>query len=80
MFETQIKNAVTPGPHQFVMDVIEYDMPDYGQFIGLRFYSNQWMAFTDQQRADCAAHLIKTKQLLEAQGVRVTLEPVDGEP
>lgn len=63
-----------PVPHDFVMDVVEYDM--YPPYIGLRFYESHWRHFSDEERLRCIFYLQKVKRVIEAYGVKVTLDPV----
>lgn len=80
MFETQIKKAMRPSPHGLIVDFVEHDTEAYGQFVGLRFYSSQWLELSHNQRLDCIEYLKLVKAALEKQGVLVTLEPVSGDP
>jgi hypothetical protein len=63
-----------PVPHDFVMDVIEYDFsPPY---IALRFYESHWRHFSEIERAKCIEYLQKIKKIIQAYGISVTLDPV----
>jgi len=63
------------APHEFVVDIVEYDMKGH-QFIGLRFYESQWEYYNENERLNCVLYLDKVKTIIERFGVRVTLEPV----
>ena len=68
-----------PVPHKFIMDVVEFPTHD-GGFLMLRFYSDQWEAFSEMERGECAEYLAKIKSVLEGFGVLSTLDPVIGSP
>lgn len=61
-------------PHNFVMDVVEYDM--YPPYIGLRFYESHWRHMSDKERLDCILYLQRVKTAIESHGIPVTLDPV----
>lgn len=61
-------------PHDFQMDIVEYD---FGQpFIALRFFESHWRYYTDNDRADVLLYMNAVKEIIEAYGVPVTLDPV----
>ena len=66
-------------PHKFIMDVVEFPTPD-GGFLMLRFYGDQWEAFSEMERGECAEYLARVKSILESHGVLSTLDPVIGSP
>lgn len=76
IYTQKMRSAISQlrSPHDFVVDIVEYDMNP--RFIGLRFYENQWAHYTDGERLKCLNHLQKIKNIIEAYGVPVTLEPV----
>lgn len=61
-------------PLDFVMDVVEY--PFHPPFVGLRFYETQWKSYNDAERLKCINYLQRIKNIIEQNGVLVTLEPV----
>lgn len=61
-------------PHDFQVDIIEYDM--YPPFIGLRFYESHWSYLNELERLHCIEYLTKIKQIIESNGIRVTIDPV----
>jgi hypothetical protein len=61
-------------PHDFVMDVVEYDF--YPPYIALRFYESHWRHMSDKERIDCISYLDKVKKIIESHGIKVTLDPV----
>jgi hypothetical protein len=76
IYTPQIKSEVKsiPVPHDFVMDIIEYDFnPPY---IALRFYESHWRHLSEKQRIKCALYLDKIKKTIESHGINVTLDPV----
>jgi hypothetical protein len=76
IYTPQIKSEVKsiPVPHDFVMDIIEYDFnPPY---IALRFYESHWRHLSEKQRTKCALYLDKIKKTIESHGINVTLDPV----
>lgn len=77
IYNRQMQDAVKSirPPHEFVVDIIEYDMKGH-QFIGLRFYESQWEYYNENERLNCILYLDKIKRIIERFGVRVTLEPV----
>jgi len=76
IYTPQIKAAVhnIKVPHDFVMDVVEYDM--YPPYIGLRFYESHWRHFSEKERLGCVMYLSKIKKTIESFGISVTLDPV----
>lgn len=63
-----------PVPANFVMDVVEYDfIPPY---VGLRFYESHWRHMNDTERLKCINYMTKVKNIIQAYGVKVTLDPV----
>jgi hypothetical protein len=63
-----------PVPHDFVMDIVEYDFePPY---IALRFYESHWRHMSEKERARCAIYMDKVKKVIQAHGIKVTLDPV----
>lgn len=81
MYTDEIKKAVQSlkSPKGFIVDIVEYIDFD-PQFIGLRFYGSQWNSYTDDQRFNAAMFLKEMKETIESFNIKVTLEPVDGEP
>ena len=77
IYTKEMQNVVKSirPPHEFVIDIVEYDMKGH-QFIGLRFYESQWEYYNENERLNCILYLDKVKRILERFGVRVTLEPV----
>lgn len=77
IYNQRIKSAVhaIKPPHEFVIDIIEYDMQDH-QFLGIRFYESQWEYYNEKERLDCILYLDKVKSIIESFGVRATLDPV----
>jgi hypothetical protein len=76
IYTQQIKSKVKsiPVPHDFVMDIVEYDFsPPY---IALRFYESHWRHLSEKQRIKCALYLDKIKKTIESHGINVTLDPV----
>ena len=61
-------------PANFEVDIVEYDM--HPKFIALRFYESHWRHFNDSERLKCIKYLTRVKQIIEAHGVNVTLEPI----
>lgn len=61
-------------PHDFVMDVVEYDM--HPPYIGLRFYESHWRHLSDLERLKCIEYLQRVKRIIESNGINVTLDPV----
>jgi len=61
-------------PADFMMDVVEYDF--YPPYIGLRFYESHWRHLSDLERLRCIDYLSKVKNIIEAYGINVTLDPV----
>lgn len=68
-----------PVPSNFILDIIEFGSGPSG-FLLLRFYSDQWYAYTDTQRADCAEYMQKVKDVLGVFGVNASIDPVIGSP
>ncbi len=61
-------------PDNFVMDIVEYDfVPPY---IALRFYESHWRHMSDKERLKCISYMDTIKKIIEAYGVKVTLDPV----
>lgn len=77
IYDQRIKSAVRGirPPHEFVIDIIEYDMQGH-QFLGIRFYESQWEYYNEKERLDCILYLDKVKSIIESFGVRATLDPV----
>jgi hypothetical protein len=77
IYNQKIKSAVhsIKAPHEFVIDIIEYDMQGH-QFLGIRFYESQWEYYNEKERLDCILYLDKVKSIIEGFGVRATLDPV----
>jgi hypothetical protein len=76
IYTPQMKHDVhsIPVPANFVMDVVEYDfVPPY---IGLRFYESHWRHMNDKERLKCINYMTKVKNIIEAYGIQVTLDPV----
>lgn len=65
-------------PHDFAMEVVEYSF--YPPYIGLRFYESQWADYTDLERLHCLEYMVKVKQIIEGNGVPVTVDPVYDTP
>ena len=61
-------------PSDFIMDIVEYDF--YPPYIGLRFYESHWRHLSDLERLRCIDYLSKVKNIIEAYGINVTLDPV----
>ena len=76
IYTPQMKSAVKsiPVPHDFVMDVVEYDF--YPPYIALRFYESHWRHLSETERIKCVGYLQKVKKVIEAYGTKVTLDPV----
>jgi len=72
--EMQAAVKTVKMPHDLPVDIIGYEM--HPPFIGLRFYESHWRYLTDKERLDCIEALIKIKQIIEAFGVNVTIDPV----
>jgi hypothetical protein len=68
----QVKSLKVPS--DFVMDVVEYDF--YPPYIGLRFYESHWRHLSDLERLRCIEYLTKVKNIIQAYGINVTLDPV----
>jgi hypothetical protein len=76
IYTPQMKRDVhsIPVPANFVMDVVEYDfVPPY---IGLRFYESHWRHMNDKERLKCINYMTQVKNIIEAYGIQVTLDPV----
>jgi hypothetical protein len=76
IYTPQMKRDVhsVPVPANFVMDVVEYDfVPPY---IGLRFYESHWRHMNDKERLKCINYMTQVKNIIEAYGIQVTLDPV----
>lgn len=80
IYTEDISRAVRriPVPSGFVMDIIEFEGP--GGFLMLRFYSGQWIRFSELERGRCAEYLAKVQQKIGEFGVNATLDPVLGNP
>lgn len=63
-------------PHEFVIDIVEYDLDPQNRFLAVRFYESQWSYYNETERLHCVAFLEKVRKALTSFGVRVTLEPV----
>ena len=63
-----------PVPHDFVMDIMEYDL--HPPYIGLRFYESHWSHMSERERINCILYLKTIKEIIEAHGVSVTIDPV----
>lgn len=76
IYTQQMRRAISSlkAPHDFVVDIVEYDMNP--KFIGLRFYESQWAYYSENERLRCLTYLGKIKNIIEAHGVPVTLEPI----
>lgn len=76
IYTPKIKSQVhsIPVPSDFVMDVVEYDMPP--PYIGLRFYESHWRHMSDKERLRCIAYLQKVKKIIQSYGIQVTIDPV----
>lgn len=76
IYTPKIRSAVhsVPVPHDFVMDVVEYDM--HPPYIGLRFYESHWRHMNDIERLRCIEYLQRVKRIIESHGISVTLDPV----
>lgn len=61
------------------IDIVEYE-DEVGPFYGLRFYSEQFLNYTEEQRIAAAEYLVNVRKLMTEYGLLVTLEPVEGEP
>lgn len=77
IYNPKIKSAVRsiPAPHEFVIDIIEYDLKGH-EFLGIRFYESQWEYYNEHERLACILYLDRVKSVIESFGVRVTLDPV----
>ena len=62
-------------PHEFMIDIMEYDLDPKNPFISIRFYESQWEYYNDSERYDCAIYLGKIQKILTSYGIKVTLEP-----
>lgn len=69
---SQVKSLKVPA--DFVMDIVEYDFEP--PFIGLRFYESHWRHMSEPERLKCVEYMAKVKKIIEAYGVKVTLDPV----
>ena len=63
-------------PHDFVIDIVKYDLDPKMPFLSVRFYESQWNYYTEKERLDCVAYLARIRKILTSFGVKVTLEPV----
>lgn len=61
-------------PHEFIVDIVEYDFAK-PYYVGLRFYESQWREYSEYQRAKCIEYLVVVKDIIEAHGVGVTIDP-----
>lgn len=68
-----------PVPANFVMDIVEFDAKPVG-FLLLRFYQDQWDAFSEEERYRCALYLQTVQRVLNQHGVNASLDPVIGSP
>lgn len=77
IYNSKIKAAIRsiPAPHEFVIDIIEYDLKGH-EFLGIRFYESQWEYYNERERLACILYLDKVKSMIESFGVRATLDPV----
>tara|TARA_R110000803_G_scaffold208395_1_gene277024 strand:- start:78 stop:338 length:261 start_codon:yes stop_codon:yes gene_type:complete len=76
IYTPKIKSDVhkIPVPHEFAMDVMEYDL--HPPYIGLRFYESHWRHMSEKERINCIFYLKTIKEIIEAHGVNVTIDPV----
>jgi hypothetical protein len=65
-------------PHDLEIDIVEYDM--YPPFLGLRFYESQWLHLSESERLRCIEYLKDIKTIIEAFGVKATIDPVYDKP
>lgn len=81
IYNRQMREAVRriPVPHKFIMDIVEFGDDTTG-FILLRFYSDQWYSYSEEQRADCAEYMQRIKNVIGGFGINVSLDPVFGSP
>jgi len=63
-------------PHDFVIDIVEYDLDPKMRFLAIRFYESQWNYYTEKEMLDCVAYLAKVRKIITSFGAKVTLEPV----
>jgi hypothetical protein len=77
IYTHQMREAVrnVKPPHEFVVDIIEYDMGPT-PFLGIRFYESQWEYYNEKERLDCVIYLEKIRKIIRSFGVNVTLDPV----
>ena len=76
IYTPEVRKAIksTPVPHNFDMDIIEFDQLDQ-PFLLLRFYSDQWYGYNDLQRGHCAEYLQTVKDVLASYGIKASLDP-----
>ena len=81
IYTPEAKKAVhlIPVPNDFVLDIVEFDAKSVG-FILLRFYSDQWDAFSEDERYRCGVYLQTIQRILNLYGINATLDPVVGSP
>jgi hypothetical protein len=77
IYTPKIKSEVRSikAPHDFIIDIVEYDLDPKNPFLGIRFYESQWNYYTDLERLHCIAYLEKIRKILTGYGLNVTLEP-----
>ncbi len=78
IYTEQVRRAVNSikPPHEFIVDIVEYNLDPKNPFIGLRFYESQWNYFSESERLRCISYLEKLKSILTGYGISATLEPV----
>ena len=63
----------------FKMDIVEFSEIQPA-IIMLRFYYSQWITFNDSERTKLLFYMDKVRKIIEAHGVRTTLDPVYDTP
>lgn len=64
-------------PHDFVMDVVEYDFKNgKPPYYALRFYESHWRHLNEKERLNCVDYMTKVRAILKAYGMDSTLDPI----
>lgn len=63
-------------PHDFIIDIVEYNDNFKYPFLSIRFYESQWEYYSEKERLDCLLYIADIRDIIRSFGINVTLEPI----
>ena len=66
MYTLEMQKALrsVKPPHEFVIDIVEYDLDPKMPFLAVRFYESKWNYNTEKERLDCVSYLAIISKIL----------------